>query len=73
MNLRPSLARSLARFLALALLPASVAGITAVGRRGNTKSFRAGKKCEPCSRKCDCQKTTSHLFGYDSEQGNYFY
>jgi hypothetical protein len=30
MNLRPSLARSLARFLALALLPASVAGITAV-------------------------------------------
>jgi len=29
MNLRPSLARSLARLLALALLPASVAGITA--------------------------------------------
>ena len=31
MNLRPSVARSLARFLALALLPASVVGITAVG------------------------------------------
>jgi hypothetical protein len=31
MKLRPSLARSLARFLALALLPASVAGITALG------------------------------------------
>jgi len=31
MNLRPSLARSLARFLALALLPASVAGLTALG------------------------------------------
>ncbi|MEA2635926.1 MAG: hypothetical protein QOH92_2693 [Chloroflexota bacterium] len=31
MNLRPPLARSLARFLALALLPASVAGITSVG------------------------------------------
>jgi hypothetical protein len=30
MNLRPSLARSMARLLALALLPASVAGITAV-------------------------------------------
>ncbi|HEX9097122.1 MAG TPA: hypothetical protein VF990_13595 [Candidatus Dormibacteraeota bacterium] len=30
MKLRPSLARSLARFLAVALLPASVAGITAV-------------------------------------------
>jgi len=30
MNLRPSVARSMARFLALALLPASVAGITAV-------------------------------------------
>jgi hypothetical protein len=30
MNLRPSLARSLARFLALALLPASVGGITAI-------------------------------------------
>ena len=30
MKLRPSLARSVARFLALALLPASVAGITAV-------------------------------------------
>src|SRR5205807_3349942 len=30
MKLRPSLARSMARFLALALLPASVAGITAV-------------------------------------------
>jgi hypothetical protein len=31
MKLHPTLARSMARFLALALLPASVAGITAVG------------------------------------------
>ncbi len=35
MNLRPTLARSMARFLALALLPASVAGITAVTASAN--------------------------------------
>jgi hypothetical protein len=45
MKLRPSLARSLARFLALALLPASVGGITAVTASAS-KSAAATTGCQ---------------------------
>src|SRR5438552_4110952 len=45
MKLRPSLARSVARFLALALLPASVAGITAVTASAS-KSTAATTGCQ---------------------------
>jgi len=45
MNLRPSLARSMARLLALALLPASVAGITAVTASAG-KSAAATTGCQ---------------------------
>jgi hypothetical protein len=45
MNLRPSLAHSIARLLALALLPASVAGITAVTAAAS-KSAAAATGCQ---------------------------
>jgi len=53
MNLRPSLARSMARLLALALLPASVSGITAV-------TASAGKSA-PATTGCQLSGPVKHV------------